>query len=129
MIALSIEELAMAEALEIPKMGMITGVIITCMFFTAITLSLYFYFRARTRERLAIIEKGGQIEFPQRKERKGWGLKMGLFLAGIGIGFLVGSLLSAYTALNPDAAYFSMVFLFGGAGLVAGNFLQKKLNP
>ena len=64
----------------------------------------------RRKERMALIEKGKDAP---------------LFI-GVAIGLLLGSLLVELTTLNDEAAYFSMVFLFGGIGLVVSHFLEKK---
>jgi len=38
----------------------------------------------------------------------------------------LGSTLVELTTLNDESAYFSMVFLFGGIGLVISHFIEKK---
>ncbi len=41
--------------------GMFVGLVTMVLFFAAIILSVYFYLRARNRERLALIEKGVDV--------------------------------------------------------------------
>jgi hypothetical protein len=54
-------------------------------------------------------------------------LKYGLFLIGIGAGILIGNILTATADFEPEVAYFSMVFLFGGIALVVSYFLARKI--
>jgi hypothetical protein len=54
------------------------------------------------------------------------GLKFGLFFIGIGIGVLIASILTAMTLIEPEVAYFSMIFLFGGLALVIHHVIDKK---
>ena len=56
-----------------------------------------------------------------------WLLKLGLVAIGIAIGTFIGNLLFN-AGLNEEVAYASMIFLFGGGGLLAAFFLARKLN-
>lgn len=81
----------------------------------------------RKKERMALIEQGKDAPlFDQRPKTNIMALKFGLLFIGVAIGLLLGSLLVELTTLNDEAAYFSMVFLFGGIGLVVSHFLEKK---
>lgn len=81
----------------------------------------------RKSERMAMLEKGVDASFfinkPQTSQQA---LKFGLLFIGVAIGILLGSILSATTVLPEEAAYFSMIFLFGGLGLVVNYFIEKK---
>lgn len=81
----------------------------------------------RRKERMAILEKGVDASqlFPAPK-RNILALKIGLLFIGVAVGLLLGSTLVELTTLNDESAYFSMVFLFGGIGLVISHFLEKK---
>lgn len=89
---------------------------------------LYIYFRNRNRERMLMIEKGVDPQaFIQRpKNAASVALKYGLLLAGFAIGLLIGAVLERTTTLDEGAAYFSMIFLFGGIGLLAYYLIEKK---
>ncbi len=81
----------------------------------------------RRKERMALIEKGKDAPlFDQKTQTNILALKFGLLFIGVAIGLLLGSLLVELTTLNDEATYFSMVFLFGGIGLVVSHFLEKK---
>ena len=101
--------------------------LIPISFFAAVVLSLYFYFRARNEERLAMIEKGKDVDVSKMKwgtNNKHWPLKTGLFFVGIAIGLLVGYLLETKLDIIEPVAYLSMIFLFGGLALVLGNLIK-----
>lgn len=81
----------------------------------------------RRKERMALIEKGVNAPvFDSGPGRNVYALKFGLLFIGVAIGLLLGSTLVELTTLNDESAYFSMVFLFGGIGLVVSHFLEKK---
>ncbi len=91
--------------------------------FTYATIQLL----VRRKERMAIIEKGIDVPvFNAKPIYNVYALKIGLLFIGVAIGVLLGSVLDAMTTLNTEAAYFSMVFLFGGIGLVLSHYLEKK---
>jgi F0F1-type ATP synthase assembly protein I len=89
---------------------------------------LYFYFRNRNRERMSMIDKGVDPSIFIQKPRSSVSvaLKYGLFLAGLAIGILLGAILDKATSLDPAAGYFSMIFLFGGIGLLIYYIIEKK---
>lgn len=81
----------------------------------------------RKRERMALLEKGGdasKLEF--KKQTTAASLKYGLLLIGIAIGLLLGDVLSCTTELREEVSYFSMVFIFGGLALVIFHFIDKS---
>mgnify|MGYP006302449011 CR=1 FL=1 len=101
--------------------------LIPISFFAAVVLSLYFYFRARNKERLAMIEKGTDLDISKMKwgtNNSYWPMKTGLFFIGIAFGLLAGYLLESILEIEEGIAYLSMVFLFGGIALVAGNLIK-----
>ena len=100
------------------------------IFVTAIVFGFIYnviYILVRKSERMAMLEKGVDASFfitkPQTSQQA---LKFGLLFIGIAIGILLGSILSATTVLGEEASYFSMIFLFGGLGLVINHFIEKK---
>jgi hypothetical protein len=84
------------------------------------------YLGIRRKERLALLEKGVDSSYFLSKETSFTTIKSGLFLVGIAVGILLGNILDAYTLLQEEVAYFSMIFLFGGISLIIGYFLEKK---
>jgi len=82
----------------------------------------------RRSERMKMLEKGVDASFFMTKQQTGsqQALKFGLLFIGVAIGILLGSILSETTVLPEEASYFSMIFLFGGLGLVIHHFIEKK---
>lgn len=81
----------------------------------------------RRKERMALIEKGIDApSFNSKSNRSVFALKLGLLFIGVAVGLLLGSVLAELTTLNDESAYFSMIFLFGGIGLVISHFVEKK---
>jgi len=90
----------------------------------------YVYYTTRNRERMALIEKNGDPSILRSQSNGGFRLlaiKLGMLMMGIGLGILFGSILDATTILKEEVAYFSMIFIFGGAGLFASYFVGRKL--
>ena len=105
------------------------GVLIPFAFFALVFGSLYVHLTTRNKERLAMIEKGVNPEiFTQKSEPKSeyGSFKFGLFMIGIAIGIVAGYFLTE-AGMDEVAAYFSMIFLFGGIGLVVSFLLQVRL--
>lgn len=105
------------------------GVLIPFAFFALVFASLYVHLTTRNKERLALIEKGASPElFKSRSDiNYGYvGFKLGMFFIGIAFGLVAGYLLASY-GMQEVPAYFSMIFLFGGIGLVVSYLLQGKL--
>jgi len=78
-------------------------------------------------ERMAMIQKGinpGNVS-RQRTNPSGT-LRFALLAIGAGVGLLVGNVLETTTSLDDEVAYFSMVLLFGGLGLLTAYLLQSK---
>ena len=84
------------------------------------------YLVIRKRERLALIDKGVDASIFMTKKQTNATLKWGLFLIGLGVGLLIAEILVKSTSMTDEAAYFSMIFLFGGIALLVSYFLDKK---
>lgn len=81
----------------------------------------------KRKERMAMIERGMDAPaFSPRPRMNVFALKLGLMFIGVAVGLFLGSILVETTSMNDESAYFSMVFLFGGIGLVTSHFLEKK---
>ncbi len=107
---------------------------VTIMFFITFFGSIfgvaYFYYTTRNRERLALIEKNADASIfkvePVNIFKK-FSIKLGMLCMGVGLGVLVGNILTVTTRLEEPVAYLSMVFMFAGAGLVASYFFARKI--
>lgn len=104
-------------------------ILVPLAFFALIFGAIYVHLTTRNKERLALIEKGANPELFKLKNDPNQGysnFKSGLFLIGIGIGIIAGYFLEN-AGMQEEPAYFSMIFLFGGIGLVISFLLQGKL--
>lgn len=123
---------------------------IVFMFLFAVIFGIfYLYFSTRNKERLALIEKGADatIFFSKKEHRKTapfWKvliLNLSLLLVGVGVGVLLGSILSYFFAsprvysnavnnvrIHQETLYVASVFLSAGAFLFLGFNLTKKLD-
>lgn len=106
-------------------------IVIPVSLFAFIAAVWYVYLTTRNKERMALIEKGADPSLfksrpPMLNGFSSFTLKAGLFFIGIGLGVVVGNILNTYTSLEEGTAYISMIFLFGGLGLVAGYWFQEK---
>lgn len=87
------------------------------------------YISSKRKERMSIIERNlDPDKYLCSKSTRELSLKYGLLLVGIALGILIGNYLSTTESFIdvPEAAYFSMIFLFGGFALVISHFLIKK---
>jgi len=83
------------------------------------------YLLVRRKERVALIEKGADASIFETSKQPS-SLKWGLLLVGIGTGILLGKVLAVYTTLEEEAAFFSMICLFGGIGLIVYHLVANK---
>jgi len=96
--------------------------VLLIIFMTGVFLSWFFMHKAKSKERLLLIEKG--VDLSQlHQERKfiinfPW-LKVGIVVACMGLGMVVGGI-----SHNPFII-FGAIFLFGGLGMIAANYLDK----
>jgi ABC-type Fe3+-siderophore transport system permease subunit len=89
------------------------------------------YLSIRKKERMAMLEKGVDASvFFTTVKRNSYSLKYGLLLIGVALGILIGNILATTEAFmyEEEAAYFSMIFLFGGLALVIYYFMAKKMS-
>ena len=102
----------------------LTPVLILGVIFGSIVMLVYL--NNRKKERMSLIEKGADASIFAAKPESSPALKWGIFLTGLAIGLLIGNLLETFTTFRPEVAYFSMIFLFGGLGLVIYYAIEKK---
>ncbi|PXY01761.1 hypothetical protein DF185_09865 [Marinifilum breve] len=103
-----------------------TGIVAIISFFSFIPIIIFLVHRHK--ERKALIEKGMDISLLQGEKKCSTleSLKYGILLIGLAAGILIGNILDAYTRLNEEVAYFSMIFLFGGLALLIFYSIAKK---
>lgn len=101
------------------------GIFVPIGFFLAIFAVLYVYWTTRTKERLALIEKGADASIFKTEPSKYALLKWGIFLIGLSIGVITGFALA--NVINEVVAFFTMIFFFGGVGLIVAHFVTNAL--
>jgi len=100
-------------------------------FFSAIITFIYFHYKTKHRERMALIEAGMDASVfskkrKHKKKRSSGTLKYGLMLTGLGAGFLAGVLLDGlFDADGMLIAPFLMVG--GGLGLIFSYTVDRRL--
>ena len=110
----------MGEAKEI--IAVLIPIVISLGVFAMIVLLR----RMENSERLKMIEKGIDVSKQQKPHKEGGSIKIALVAVGVGLGLLMGNVLDTYSGLDDETAYFSMIFLFAGAGLFIANRIVDK---
>ena len=122
-------------------------VAVLAVIFGSIFGVFYLYFSPRNKERLALIEKGADASIFMKGSAKNaapfWKiliLNLGLLAMGIGVGILLGTLLSynfgyngswenrPQNAIDYGVFYAASIFLCSGGALLIGFNLTKKLD-
>jgi hypothetical protein len=110
-----------------------TALVFIALFATVFGI-MYLHYTSRSRERMALIEKGADASlFNTGKEGRKftfvWGkftLKMGMLFMGVALGILAGSGLYNAGVLDEEISYTSMIFFFGGLSLVLFYIIDRK---
>lgn len=88
---------------------------------------LYVFLTTRTKERLALIEKGADASMFNLKRNKMNSLRIGMFLSGAALGLLLGNVIAETTTLKEEVAFFSMTFFCGGLSLIFFYLIERKI--
>jgi hypothetical protein len=112
-------------------MGPLLGFI---AFFATVFGIMYVFYTTRSKERMALIEKGADASLfntgkGDSKSLFNWSkltLKLGMLAMGIAVGIIAGAILSNAGILDEDAMYPAMIFLFGGLSLVLFYVIDRK---
>lgn len=94
----------------------------------------YLFYTTRNKERLALIERDKDVSIfmrePSKRAPAAWKivlLALGLLAIGVGVGILLGAILSMF-GMDEEVAYPASIFLTGGTGLLVSFFVIKKLD-
>jgi hypothetical protein len=109
------------EEIIIPVLGIMLPIIISLGAFVMIAYMRKF----KNLERMAIIEKGLDANLFKNELRASGALRAGLLLIGAGLGFLMGYWLDSSFDME-EVGYFSMLFVFGGLGLLLAYFIEER---
>ena len=85
------------------------------------------YIMVRKSERMAMLQKGVDPGYFDKKKGVSSDLKWGMLLVGIGGGILLGKVISACGTLSEETAIFSMICLLGGISLVIYHFMERNI--
>jgi len=107
------------------KIKIMEGIFVPLAFFLALFAILYVYWTTRTKERLALIEKGKDASIFKSECSKYALIKWGIFLIFAAVGVFTAHLLSQ--VFNDVAAYFTMILFFGGVGLIIAYMVTERL--
>jgi hypothetical protein len=82
----------------------------------------------RTRENMAMIEKGMNPKRHANLPAPFRSLKLGLLLMGAGLGLLLAYIIdhNITSAHQPEPIYFSLIAIGGGLGLIGSYAMEKK---
>jgi len=113
----------MEQDIIIPIFGMMLPIIISLGAFIMVVYIRKF----DNLEKMAIIEKG--LDPSLFKSTKSWptssALRFGLLLIGAGLGLVMGHWLDRSFDME-EVGYFSMLFIFGGLGLLLAYLIEEK---
>eukprot|EP00764_Aduncisulcus_paluster_P010099 gnl/Carplike_NY0171/3451_a4658_535.p1 GENE.gnl/Carplike_NY0171/3451_a4658_535~~gnl/Carplike_NY0171/3451_a4658_535.p1 ORF type:complete len:119 (+),score=7.50 gnl/Carplike_NY0171/3451_a4658_535:36-359(+) len=101
------------------------GIFVPIGFFLALFAILYVYWTTRTKERLALIDKGADASIFKEGDSKYVLLKWGIFLIALAVGVISGYALSG--VIDEVAAFFTMILFCGGLGLIVAYLVTNAL--
>lgn len=108
--------------------GLIVALAVTLPLIGLFVMLVYLR-RMENSEKLAMIEKGVDPSlFARRKRGSSGTLRISLLLIGVGFGFLGGQILESLSDSfgHDPLPYFTMIFIFGGLGLLAAYLIEEK---
>jgi hypothetical protein len=106
---------------------MLVGILVPIALFIGLFTMIIFLRKYENEERMAMIEKGmNPANTNKPKTNPSGTLRFALLAIGAGIGLLVGSVLENSRLVEEEVAYFSMVLLFGGLGLLISYLIQLR---
>ncbi|MCB9016943.1 MAG: hypothetical protein H6541_14245 [Lentimicrobiaceae bacterium] len=86
------------------------------------------YLLIRRKERMALLDRGLDPTSFEKKSNDFSSLKYGLLFTGVGLGLLLANILVSTGAMEREAAYFSLVSLFGGIALILDYILEIRIS-
>lgn len=100
------------------------------LFFFATTFGIiYIIISARNRERMALIERGADMnQFYTKTNNKNLFLKFGFLLIGSGLGLIIGMYMTPFfPEWFLEGVVISSTIFFGGIFIILGYFIELKL--
>jgi len=87
---------------------------------------VYVFLMTRSRERMAMIERGVDASIFSGNNAGSSTLKFGMLFVGIAIGIIGGHVLHDYYGFSTGTSFLSMVFLFGGLSLILNFVIEQR---
>ncbi|HDO06604.1 MAG TPA: hypothetical protein ENG85_02870 [Bacteroidetes bacterium] len=110
---------------------MADNILVPLIVFATIFGIVYVFLTTRNKERLSLIEKGADASLFNSNRKffwKNFTLSSGMLLVGIGIGIMIGALLSKSIPLEESIAYPMSIFTFAGLSLIIYYFVARKMD-
>jgi len=85
------------------------------------------YMSLRHKERIALMRSGVNASNLETKGNILGSLKWGMIFIGLGLGIIAGKIISTSTAMEEEAAFFSMICLFGGIALMIFYIIANRI--
>lgn len=85
------------------------------------------YLLIRRKERMALLDRGLDPTSFEKKSNDFSSLKYGLLFTGVGFGLMLANILVSTGVMEREAAYFSLVSLFGGIALIVDYILEIRI--
>ena len=107
--------------------------VLLIFFFAGIFLTWFFIHKAKSKERIMLIEKGIDLSVLSKTDGQKinfhfpW-LKIGIIITSISIGLLIGAFLTAIPFFERIAAGqlpLLLIYLFGGIGMILAYVIDK----
>jgi len=102
---------------------MLIPILAVAGFWAAVIIFVYMFFSSRHRERMALIDNRVDAKIFSRESSQENSLKTGIVAIMAGLGVFVAYLLDR-AGLPGVVAYFAVILLFGGSGLVGFYYLM-----
>ncbi len=103
----------------------IIGTLIPIIISIGVFITIIYIRKFSNLERMAIIDKGLDPEIFKKESSSAPTLRTSLLLIGAGVGLILGYFLDRSFDME-EVAYFSMIFIFGGAGLGLAYLIEEK---
>ncbi len=103
---------------------MLIPILAVAGFWAAVIIFVYMFFSSRHRERMALIDNRVDAKIFSRESSQENSLKTGIVAIMAGLGVFIAYLLDR-AGLPGVVAYFAVILLFGGSGLVGFYYLMK----